>query len=1210
MANLSIKDITQKTFKVTKKYVDTMVEAVDIAKQNKLIYEDDIEEFKRFTAEEAEVVISVDVGRICSVASLNLEIGKNYNVKTLVNTDIPKNISENLTKNVRTNGKMLIEFTATAVKDEEASQQLGQDIIRLEYNSDDCAYDIMIFDKIVLQVNEETNELDTIYSPDHATISIPFVSDYLEIGLKKLLKEELSNDFLKIYKFVTQEDKDNWNNKQDKIKNGVFIKQTPPPDTYGYNKFNLVLNILENGLYIATNEISFYDETTLLENGAELSNGKKECSFHIYEGHLFRYTKIEYSTEYCYIENLTTGITCCLDVEGCITGIYANNGFMYLDDIEKVLQLKADKSELFSGDYNDLENRPCYDTRELIELTYDGDVTGKVIATEPLESMVKVSDEVVDYETYIKSVVGIYHPDNGIQYHNMSDKIEGEDYFLTKSKKIIWGGNVTVVYEDNATVMGATFPEKGIYFRNSSLLIDYGDPSYVCFFSAVMEEGEIKQLDEKFIPDSIATKEYVNNAVSEHGLMDFPGIRSAGNMTVKAEDLKAGGWYKVPDKIEDKNLPNAIFIQKVDADGNPHNWSIFNNGDLTDRTAIFYVASNSDTKTVLIRYGAVATKIDIDWTASTRTITLVNNIYEFEPTDDYNFVSKKYVDDNKDFIHLTGTTENPIILTDLELGRYLIDGPVKFHPGLNAANVQNKDNYQVTIGMKTATAIRGTVMVNGLLSRFHYNYSTQEWFKSDFVTRSEVLSLTNYEEYTPTENYHPATKKYVDDNNHVKYLTDAYGTASAWKVDVNSMEAGFDYKFPPNATKAVAISYRFINSEQKTETKNLVVFTQNTGKIPVIHMYEKVVDSKYVIMVGHELKVQLDVVDNGDGTKSVTVTGTPLTLSASNEKEYTPTGNYHPATKKYVDDAINTNSIVRPYEVFRVDETVFGKTGYIDVETMEPSVKYGLTEEYLDCNSFAFVVPTETTPYAVVCIASSFQVSDLMVTEKWEGDPSKGEEGLYIIVKGLNVDYKINIRHKESKDGITIETIRNTRYLDINNTKEFIPTGDYNPATKKYVDENKGLNHITGTEENPIVLTDLDIGTYEIDGKLKTYPDSTSLKTVYNGLIVVERKDASISKGIYSYNGLIYSFTYTVSANVFIENKFVKDEEVLTRTNTLDFAPTADYHPVTKKYVDEAIANASLGNGSDVSDSGVIEDSEFDDLISGTFGPEYVNKDE
>ena len=166
--------------------------------------------------------------------------------------------------------------------------------------------------------------------------------------------------------------------------------------------------------------------------------------------------------------------------------------------------------------------------------------------------------------------------------------------------------------------------------------------------------------------------------------------------------------------------------------------------------------------------------------------------------------------------------------------------------------------------------------------------------------------------------------------------------------------------------------------------------------------------------------------------------------------------------KKYVDNSINTNSIVRPYEIFRVEETVFGKTGYIDVETMEPSVKYGLSEAYLDCDSVAFVVPTTTTPYAIVCIAASFQVSDLMVTEKWEGDPSKGEEGLYIIARGLNEDYKINIRHKESKDGVTVEVIRNTRYLHVSNTKEFIPTGDYHPATKKYVDDAVAENGFSG----------------------------------------------------------------------------------------------------------------------------------------------------
>ena len=169
--------------------------------------------------------------------------------------------------------------------------------------------------------------------------------------------------------------------------------------------------------------------------------------------------------------------------------------------------------EGFSGDYNDLDNRPCYDDIKSIEYTYDGNATGRVVATDPFEAMVKVSDEVIDYETYLKSVVGIHYPD-GIQYHNISDKIEGEDYYLTKSKDMIWGGNVTVVYEDNVELWGAVFPEKGIYFHDASLLIGYDDPSYTCSFIAEIG-GELKQLDEKFIPESIATKEYVDNSIAE-----------------------------------------------------------------------------------------------------------------------------------------------------------------------------------------------------------------------------------------------------------------------------------------------------------------------------------------------------------------------------------------------------------------------------------------------------------------------------------------------------------------------------------------------------------------------------------------------------------------------------------------------------------------------------------------------------------------------
>lgn len=202
-----------------------------------------------------------------------------------------------------------------------------------------------------------------------------------------------------------------------------------------------------------------------------------------------------------------------------------------LQGVKKYVDNAIDENG-FSGDYNDLENRPCYDDIKSIEYTYDGNATGRVVATDPFEAMVKVSDEVIDYETYLKSVVGIHYPD-GIQYHKISDKIEGEDYFLTKSKDMIWGGNVTVIYEDNVELFGAVFPEKGIYFHDASLLIGYDDPSYVCSFSAEVG-GELKQLDEKFIPDTIATKEYVDDVAASKDYVDS----AKQDILVSGENIK------------------------------------------------------------------------------------------------------------------------------------------------------------------------------------------------------------------------------------------------------------------------------------------------------------------------------------------------------------------------------------------------------------------------------------------------------------------------------------------------------------------------------------------------------------------------------------------------------------------------------------------------------------------------------------------------
>jgi hypothetical protein len=280
---------------------------------------------------------------------------------------------------------------------------------------------------------------------------------------------------------------------------------------------------------------------------------------------------------------------------------------------------------------------------------------------------------------------------------------------------------------------------------------------------------------------------------------------------------------------------------------------------------------------------------------------------------------------------------------------------------------------------------------------------------------------------TPTDDKDLVTKKYVDDNKPIKFLTDAYGTASAWKVDINSMDAGFDYKIPPNATKAVALAYRYIDSNHQTITKSLIAFTNNTGKIPVIHMYEKVVDSKYVIMIGHEMKIQLDVDDNGDGTKSITITKTPLTLSISNGIEYTPTNDYNPATKKYVD----SHQAILDFPGVDASSAGVNKGIFVDVENLQVNAFYKMPagiQRILFRKNGTGNFEIRSGPYA---LASIFYVL------------TNNDSSTIILEQG-----PVLVRNNINWTSRTLTT----QVINVN--LEYEPTQDYNPATKKYVDDN------------------------------------------------------------------------------------------------------------------------------------------------------------
>lgn len=142
-------------------------------------------------------------------------------------------------------------------------------------------------------------------------------------------------------------------------------------------------------------------------------------------------------------------------------------------------------------------------------------------------------------------------------------------------------------------------------------------------------------------------------------------------------------------------------------------------------------------------------------------------------------------------------------------------------------------------------------------------------------------------------------------------------------------------------------------------------------------------------------------------------------LTRSNTTEYTPTADYNPATKKYVDDLLaNTNGLID------IEETT------IDSDTFH-SMKTGDVYRIVNSNTRIYYNGTLSisTNYAnALFIGSTF--------------PLVIDGNLVTCLVGSS-KYVFNMTKIIDADTVLTKT----------NTTAFTPTGDYNPATKKYVDE-------------------------------------------------------------------------------------------------------------------------------------------------------------
>lgn len=173
----------------------------------------------------------------------------------------------------------------------------------------------------------------------------------------------------------------------------------------------------------------------------------------------------------------------------------------------------------FSGDYNDLENRPCYDDRvfEEVDLVYDGSLEGKTtVAANENMTLVKISDDFMSSAELVESlqVLTLYHNGEeydldfrkGAEYEGLQEAIviaisddlvyvdEADIYVALNEVKLKDVGSFAATVNDDAII------SQGIWFGH---YIAESITQYTVKMRLNVCDGELKQLDGKLLPEGL-----------------------------------------------------------------------------------------------------------------------------------------------------------------------------------------------------------------------------------------------------------------------------------------------------------------------------------------------------------------------------------------------------------------------------------------------------------------------------------------------------------------------------------------------------------------------------------------------------------------------------------------------------------------------------------------------------------------------------------
>ena len=505
-------------------------------------------------------------------------------------------------------------------------------------------------------------------------------------------------------------------------------------------------------------------------------------------------------------------------------------------------------------------------------------------------------------------------------------------------------------------------------------------------------------------------------------------------------------------------------------------------------------------------------KNEFGWKEKVSVNTNLNNdTFNIKFLPDMNISSKVYVANIVDLEENTTYRVNMNLNKKLSIRYYFSDGTFKSLYSLASKYLLGK--VEIYIYRKTDTLIEFDVDNDKYI---RYTCNIDEANKTVEITKKAlILNTDNKQEYTPTLDYHPATKKYVDD----KFVMNE-NIETIYTIPMSEMQ-----KCNNGTSRYVSnidFDELFINHEKNIYYANY----KDDTLIPVKYdsKYNRfttdVLDktSDYNIILGFDLGThRMYPFNSGStGVKAYTFTNDLIIkrVPILNVNEV--------ATREYVDDSVNTvseNNIFKNTqmnnmlssltiggllstgltksktlgEVFpKLLNEEYGvlKQCYVTVE-VDGTTKPILTENYnnvliqLYDNDNNLISSTSLRPKKVGTIY--FNANEFMQMAVWFDATYTEESGLSHNTPGyvtslLNISASKNTEEyiNAIKDLRISVTLRHTNYLPKDNTVMYEPTSDYHPATKKYVDDNdkRMLEYIYNGKILKITLTNEQYGNF------------------------------------------------------------------------------------------------------------------------------------